>query len=301
MRRRNDSMEGITKNDKKAIVKAKYENGVLVYKIKSTRYFTQEIFLISDAHFDAISCDRDALKKDLDKAIERGALIVIGGDWFDAMQGRFDPRRNMDELRPEYRRENYFDVVVTDTAEFLKPYSRNIIMVSPGNHELSVRKNSSTDLTDRLVYLLNHQGSPAVTGSWKGWIKFQIDYSNIRQSINLYYSHSGGDGKAPVTRGVIATNRQAVYLPDADVVWNGHNHQAYIVPITRERLNSNGVRYTDIGWFVRSPGYKREWNIDNSFAAVNGTGPAPVGCVVLTLHAQRQLPFYVTAQLEITP
>jgi len=49
---------------------------------------------------------------------------VFGGDWFDAMQGKFDPRRNMDELRPEYRTEKYFDVVVESSAEFLKPYAK---------------------------------------------------------------------------------------------------------------------------------------------------------------------------------
>lgn len=95
------------------------------------------VYLLSDVHFDSVACDRGAVKRHLDKALNENALIIIGGDWFDAMQGKFDPRRNMDELRPEYRCEKYYDVVVEDSAEFLKPYAKNIIAVTQGNHELA--------------------------------------------------------------------------------------------------------------------------------------------------------------------
>jgi hypothetical protein len=56
------------------------------------------------------------------------------------MQGRFDPRRDMDELRPEYRRNDYYDFVVRDAADFLEPYANNIALISDGNHELAVLK-----------------------------------------------------------------------------------------------------------------------------------------------------------------
>lgn len=62
-----------------------------------------------------------------------------------------------------------------------------------------------------------------------------------------------------------------------------HNHHAYIVPITRDRISNKGVKFTDIGWFVRSPGYKREWNSDDGFAAQKGFGPRPIGCVVVEM------------------
>ncbi len=261
----------------------------------------QTVYLISDVHFDSISCDRTALKKHLDDALNSNGLIVLGGDWFDAMQGKFDPRRNMDELRPEYRTEKYFDVVVESSAEFLKPYANNIVAITQGNHELAVRKNANTDLADRLVFHLRLNGSKAVTGGWKGWIRFLLHSHNRRGNIKLYYAHGASGTNAPVTRGVIATNRQAVYEPDADVVWNGHTHTAYIVPIVRERLTVKGKVYNDIGWFVRTPGYKRDWDNKDGFTAQKGLGPNPVGCAKMTLRFSSHEYTSVTSSLEVIP
>jgi len=261
----------------------------------------QKVYLISDVHFDSVNCDRTTLKKHLDEALENDALIVIGGDWFDAMQGKFDTRRNMDELRPEYRTEKYFDVVVEDSAEFLKPYAKNIIAVTQGNHELSVRKNANTDLADRLTFHLRLNGSKAVTGGWKGWIRFLLRSHNRRGNIKLYYAHNAGGTNAPVTRGVIATNRQAVYEPDADVVWNGHTHTAYIVPIVRERLSIKGKVYKDMGWFIRTPGYKRDWDSKDGYSAQKGLGLNPIGCATITLHFSSSDYPSVRSYLEVIP
>jgi len=263
----------------------KAEGSVINIKITSDEDVKGSLYLLSDVHFDAVACDRDALKRSLDRALEEDAAIIIGGDWFDAMQGKFDPRRNLDELRPEYRCEKYFDVVVEDSAEFLKPYARNIIAVTQGNHELAVRKNSNTDLCDRLVFHLRLAGSRAVTGKWKGWFRFRFSVKGHYSSLKMYYAHSAAGANAPVTRGVIATNRQAVYEPDADIVWNGHTHTAYLVPIVRDRLSNKGRVYQDIGWYVRTPGYKRDWQEDDSFIAQKGFGPQPVGCAKVDIYA----------------
>lgn len=273
---------------------AEYKDGVLIIRLAENFAIHRRIYLMSDVHFDSVYCERSLLKKHLDKAKEENAIIIIGGDFFDAMQGRFDPRRSLDELRPEYRRDDYYDFVVRDASEFLKPFASHIVMITQGNHESAVLKNANINLTDRLAYSL---GQDIVSGMWKGWIRVVLTRSHQRGSVNLYYAHSAGDGNASVTRGVIATNRQAVYIPDADVIWNAHNHHAYIVPITRERLSNKGVRYTDIGWYVRSPGYKRDWLHDSGFAAEKGHGPRPLGCVVITIEIKSNKPSLVTAEL----
>ena len=182
----------------------------------------QWFLLMSDNHHDSVYCNRDLEIEHLEEAKRKQARIFIFGDFFDAMQGRFDPRRSMDELRPEYRVENYYDVVVRDSAKFLSPYADLIDVISDGNHELAVRKNANTDLIDRLVYELRQGGkSTVVHGGYGGWIRMMFDKTGVRESIKLKYFHGAG-AEAPVTRGVIQTNRQAVYLPDADVVVNGH-------------------------------------------------------------------------------
>jgi hypothetical protein len=247
----------------------------------------QKIYLISDAHFDSVFCDRDLFKRHLERALKDKAFILDGGDFFDAMQGRFDPRRSMDELRPEYRRDDYYDFVVRDAAEYLEPFAPSMILMAPGNHELSILKNANTYLTDRLVAELRRRGAPVVTGGFKGWVRVLWRYRNGNDggSFLIRYSHSGGGHSAPVTRGVIDTNRQAVYLPDAHVVWNGHNHEGWIVPIARERISGKGSVFSDIAWFIRTPGYKAEYeSSDIGFAAQRATGPRPRGCAVITLE-----------------
>jgi len=277
------------------------KGGVITVELNSEETLEQAVYLISDAHFDSIASDRTVLKRHLDKALSEDALIILGGDWFDAMQGKFDPRRNLDELRPEYRCEKYFDVVVEDSAKFLEPYAKNIIAVTQGNHELAVRKNSNTDLVDRLVFHLRLAGSKAVTGSWKGWFRFLLRSHNRSGNIKLFYSHAGAGSVAPVTRGVIATNRQAVYEPDADVIWNGHSHTAYIVPIVRERLSVKGKIYNDVGWFLRTPGYKRDWQMQDGFVAQKGLGPNPIGCAKIHLKFGSVSYPSVSAHLEVEP
>jgi len=269
-------------------MKITQSNGVIsVYLDDVVHGWSKSVYLFSDVHFDSVYSQREIYLDHLERAKREDALIFDGGDLFDAMQGRFDPRRSMDELRPEYRREDYYDFVIQDVANYLKPYARNILVFGSGNHELAVRKNANTDLTERLVQELRREGAPTVRMGFKGWIRFMFIKSsgNSTGSIVLRFSHSGGGASAPVTWGVIETNRQAVYLPDADVVWNGHSHHGWVVPISRERLSNKGTVYQDLAWFVRTPGYKAEYlNDDIGYAAQKAAGPTPIGCIRLTLE-----------------
>ena len=243
------------------------------------------ILLQSDQHYDSVTCNRELLKADLDEAKRRRAWIISVGDWFDAMQGRFDPRRSMAELRPEYRREDYYDFVVEDASEFLKPYAKNLVVIADGNHELAVLKNANTSLTDRLVGNLRKAGSAVAHGGFGGWVilRFNVGDTTISMSLRVKYFHGAGS-EAPVTRGVIQTNRQAVYLPDADLVVNGHNHNAYYVPIARERVTDHGMQYTDLAHFIRTPGYKQDYADGSGGWTVTGGGvPKPIGCVWVKL------------------
>jgi hypothetical protein len=241
----------------------------------------QWYLLMSDNHHDSIYCNRGLEKQHLEEAKKRNARVCIFGDFFDAMQGRFDPRRNMDELRPEYRHSNYYDLVVQDCTKFFLPYANLIDIISDGNHEMATLKNANINLTDRLIYDLNKEtGANIIHGGYGGWIIFYLDTTgNGGQSIKVKYFHGAG-AEAPVTRGVIQTNRQAVFLPDADVVVNGHNHQSYYVPISRERISRDGKLFMDIQHHIRIPGYKQEYG-DGSrgWEVTRGGVPKPIGCV----------------------
>jgi UDP-2,3-diacylglucosamine pyrophosphatase LpxH len=242
--------------------------------------WTQEILFISDAHFDSVKCNRDLLIEHLQEAVRRNAWIISVGDFFDAMQGRFDPRRSMTELRPEYRRDDYYDFVVKDATQFLAPYKDNLIVFADGNHELAVLKNANTNLADRLVSNLRAAGSPVVHGGFGGWVVLLMSQSGSGyKSIRIKYFHGSG-GEAPVTRGAIQTSRQAVYLPDADIVVNGHSHNSYIIPISRERITIAGKQYFDLAYHIRTPGYKQDYSDGSGgWEVTRGGVPKPIGAI----------------------
>lgn len=244
-------------------------------------------FLVtSDVHFDSAFCNRKQFFEDLDLAVENDATILIVGDFFDGMQGRFDPRRDMSRLRPEYRREDYYDYIVDDAAEKLKPYAKHIMMVTDGNHELSVLKNANTDLTGRFVSKLSTEKHKVFRGGYGGIILFnQMDYI-----IPAKYFHGSG-GEAPVTRGAIQTNRQAVFLPDFQIVFNGHSHHMYWIPIVRERVLDNGTHYFDVQHHVRTPGYAMTYADGSSgWEVTRGGIPKPIGSWLMTIKNGDILP-----------
>jgi len=238
-----------------------------------------KFMLSSDRHHDSLGCQRDVEKRHLDEAVETDAMIIDAGDLFDAMQGKFDPRRSYDDLRQEFKVKHYYDAVSDDAIEFYEPYAANLLVIGKGNHESAVLDKTNIDLTSRLVYgLKNKTGANIQTGYYGGWIIFNFAHGSGGSRCSFKYRyHHGKGGSAPVTRGVLDTNRQAVYLPD------GHNHQAYALPIKRERITTQGTIYPDVCWFVRTPGYKYEFANGDSWATEKMFAPTPIGCVWMSL------------------
>jgi hypothetical protein len=243
------------------VAKRKFRGNVLsLYFEDIAAGWEQWVLLSADRHHDNIYCDRELESKHLKQAAERQAGILDFGDLFCAMQGKYDPRSNMDDIREEDVGQDYLDRIVTHAAEDYGDYAAHWWLLGRGTHETNIRKRHGTDLTSNLVHRLNADyGGDAVVGGFGGWVRFMFRMNKTkRQSINLKYHHGAGGG-GPVTRGVIQTNRQAVYLPDAQIVVNGHTHDSWYVPIARERLSSRGRIYQDLIRFIRVPGYKNEY------------------------------------------
>jgi len=269
---------------------AEQHGSVTTIRVLSDSGQVTRAFLTSDVHIDSVSCNRKWFQDDCERAMSLGAGIFLFGDTFDAMQGRFDPRRSMDELRPEYRRPDYYDYIVQDVARILSPFVKGIVLITPGNHETATLKNANTFLSDRLVATLNTQyGGHVLHGAYGGWVRWMFEHTagGCRTSVKLKYHHGFG-GEAPVTKGVIQTARQAVYLPDADVVVNGHSHNSYVVPIARERLSDSGRVYADNQLHLRTPGYKQEYG-DGSYgwSVERGSPPKSIGGAMLEMTYRR--------------
>ena len=78
------------------------------------------VLLRSDAHHDSPYCDRKLEKYHLEIAKERNALILDNGDTFDAMQGKFDPRRSYGDIRPEDKVKRITTVSLTTPPKIMR-------------------------------------------------------------------------------------------------------------------------------------------------------------------------------------
>jgi len=251
--------------------------------------------LSSDIHFDSSSCDLSLFEKHMRLAEEKQSPVIIAGDFFDAMQGRDDPRRSIEELKAEYKVASYYDAIVLDGSKFLQRFKVPYYILCLGNHETSVLNKISTNLIERLAYDLRLHGQPAEDMGYWGYIRFMFKYTKgAGNASKLLYFHHGTSTSAPVTKGVIQTARQGVYLKDPDIVLNGHNHHSYCMPLQVERVNQKTMTpYTETVWYLRTPGYKKSagdslatWG----YGAEKHRTPTPRGCMFLSLEFNSKSP-----------
>jgi len=226
--------------------------------------------LLSDVHYDSVKCDRDMLKDHLDKALALKASVYIFGDWFDLMQGMYDPRRSYSSLRPEYKSITYLDDVIDDAAEFLEPYKEVLALIGRGNHETNIEKRLSTSPIDRLVGAL---GGGVMAGPYSGWVQLvytrNFDAHGGRHQRMLHFHHGYG-GNAPRSKGVLNVDLDQKEWPDADLIVSGHTHQKWHVPITVERITPKLNTFEDTVHHLKLGSYKKldrfaGWEVEKGF------------------------------------
>jgi hypothetical protein len=175
--------------------------------------------------------------------------------------------------------------LVNTAAEYLEPYKTILTVRGNGNHESSIKKAHETDLNERLAERLRLNGGIARRGGYSGYVRFQItNNKRTNASLVLWYFHGSGGG-GPVTRGVIQTNRQAVYVSDADIVCSGHVHESWQVAIERIKLGRRDHVVINRQTHVKIAGYKEEygdgyggWHIET------GKPPKPTGAWWLRIY-----------------
>ena len=131
--------------------------------------------LSSDRHWDSAQCDRKLMFDHLKQAVERDAHIIDTGDFFSMMEGKYDPRKNYENLRPEYVMEDYLGAITRDAIKQLKPYADRFVLLAKGNHDQSVKKHNSIDVMTLLTDGLRDAGSNVQLGGYSGWVRFQFN------------------------------------------------------------------------------------------------------------------------------
>ena len=246
-------------------------------EIDSTIDWEQWVLLSSDRHHDNAHCDQDMERRHLEQAKERNAVIIDYGDLFCAMQGKWDKRSDRGAMREEYQYGPYLDTLVNEAANFYEPYAHNFAVIGRGNHETAIQNRHETDLTERLVGVLNDRtGATIQAGGYAGWVRFCFQRSSHRQSTVLHYYHGSGGG-GPVTKDMIGANRLQV-AADADVYCFGHTHDAWhntIHKIGLDHLGKPTQRVVDV---IKTPSYKDEYGDGNGgWSVERRMPPKPLG------------------------
>jgi len=247
------------------------------YNKKSSEFY---FLLSSDHHWDNPDSDRAMILRHLKEAKERNAAVFMIGDFYCAMQGKYDKRSDKSKIREEHKTGKYLDSLVETGADWLRPFAEQIKIIGLGNHETSIQNRHETNIIERLVERLNIGNKQKVyMGGYGGYIRLNFVHSagGNRFPLNIKYYHGSGGG-GPVTKGVIQSQRQAVFTPDADIVISGHVHEQYTICHMQERLNDSGKIVLKEQWHVRMPTYKDEykdgyggWHIET------GKPPKPIG------------------------
>mgnify|MGYP003630338430 FL=1 len=249
---------------------------------------TRKLLLLSDIHFDNPHCDRELLKKDLDKALEDDAGICIFGDLFCCMMGNYDPRKVKGNLMPCHDGPNYFDLVVEEAVEWWRPYANNLILVCPGNHETAIMKRQEIDLIDRFTTMLRiaEPDCNVSAGGYGNWMRVFCSLHNARNSFTIYSHHGYGSGGA-FSQQITAFQKYFMQC-DADVYIAGHIHKKGTFPIVRSMLNqSMKIKNQKID-MIRCGTYKDEF-IDGAegWAVEKGMGPRPMGGYWMEISVNR--------------
>jgi len=251
------------------------------------------IAMLSDLHWDNPKCDRLTLVRDLEYCKANDMPIMLNGDTFCLMQGKYDPRRSKKDILPEHNKINYIDAVIETAVEFFKPYAHLITVVGYGNHETGIVKNLETDPLQRFVDLLNYTcKSNVYTGGYGGWLMVNQKHKNIRVSTKIKYYHGSGGGGI-VTKGAINHTRALEMIEGFDVFTMGHIHENAArndvrEVLTRSSKGGHKIQLKDLH-MMHTGTYKEEYQ-DGSFGwhVQRGAPPKPVGGRILTINFRRE-------------
>lgn len=248
-----------------------------------------KIAILSDLHWDNPKCNRELLAKHLKRCQDEGRKVIINGDMFCLMQGKYDPRRSKKDILPEHNKPNYLDAVIQDAVEWFAPYKDVLWLLGYGNHETAIIKNVETDPLQRFVDLYNMTAGGQVSiGGYGGWLTIrQKPYENSDRSAKtvIYYYHGSGGGGV-VTKGVIQHQRQMADIEGADIITMGHVHELYSMVWNKKHLVENTFVPTHREvHHLRTGTYKDEftdgymgWHVER------GAPPKPLGCVAVDLE-----------------
>lgn len=249
----------------------------LVIEGRASHADNKTFLLLSDVHFDHPYCDRKLFFKLMDEAQDRNAKVLLNGDFFCMMQGKFDRRGSKGKVRPEHYGPNYFNLVVDEAAEQLAPYADNILLLADGNHETAILKHQEVNPLDMLHRSLTANTSRQMfRAGYHGFVRFTFRKKNGAGVTKLLYHHHGKYG-GTVTMGVLGAKRHAAIIPQADIIWTGHTHDLWHLAHPVLTVTKGGRTETVLQHHIKTGTFKDEFNRPGGFGVERLNKPAAIG------------------------
>lgn len=245
-----------------------------------------------DRHWDNPHSDQSLQKQHLEEVVERKGCWIDGGDLFCAMQGKYDKRASKECVRPEHQSGSYLDTLVNTAGKFFKPYASRCVYLQHGNHEASIHKRHETDLTERLIALMNTDGANVLRANFMNVTLFRFHYgplgSNGSRSVTLGSDHGWGGG-GPVTQDVIQHQRRSAFM-DTDIVMSGHTHDSWLMERMKLRIDETGHIKKRTQLHLKVPTYKDDYGIGKGgWHVETGKPPKPTGAWWLRFRYERKI------------
>jgi hypothetical protein len=256
--------------------------------------------LASDIHLDNPKCDRKLFAKHLNEMQERKGKALFFGDVMCLMQGKKDRRGSKGDIRPEHLGGNYFDLVFNETANWLKPWQEDIVMMSDGNHETAIINHNEIDPLGNVVRIMRDSGSPVEHMRYQGFVWFTFYQKGLERAqekirrLTLGFHHGTWGGV--ITKGTLGGGRYASIMPDADVIVNGHNHERTIVAHPCYRINNKGEQRIEQRWHIQTGTYKQEFKGGGGFAIEKIVMPKSLGGIWLKLRPRASSGVEITCE-----
>ena len=263
-------------------------HNVLTVRIDISKLKNKEqwFLLRSDAHWDNPDSKQDLIRNHLDEALKRNAGILDFGDFFCAMQGKYDKRSDKSKVRPEHQDGDYLDKLVKTAAQWHSKYNDNWIFQLTGNHETAILKHHETSLLERwseaMSWASGNVGHKIPILGYSGWCRFIFMERNKTIScIHLWGIHGYGGG-GPVTKDMIQRQRQLAYIENADIMVSGHTHDSFVTKDSRVKLSQKGFVEHKQTYYVKLPSYKDEYKTGKGgWHIETGKPPKPNGAMWL--------------------
>jgi hypothetical protein len=210
------------------------------FQIKSNNDVVR-IGCISDTHIGASSMNNTALINDLQRMVDMDCRIGINGDIFDAILHSDIKRYNPLAVDPRLHQMQGtpLDNAIKLAYDTFAPFATHIDWIGIGNHEDHVKKRHHICITSILIDRLNQlPGVNIRHGGWCGFWHLMLNKQGLRTAYTIYRHHGAG-GSAPMTKGLLDTQRMMIWLSNIDCIWIGHKHNRWVSTDIKARYDSN--------------------------------------------------------------